>query len=534
MLPPVSAVSSVTAAAPKQPAASAATILLANAAGPVVVSSNAANSSVEGKLSIMLAALRNRMVQSLLDIMNAASDTLDIPREADEEDVSYALRVAGAVQDLPPKQLAAIEQQLQGTNQALPLQLVAQALKNPTGPAAAQVIAFIETAGYDGRDLVTEAVIDSYSENEGAGQPALVVSPLAADAAEPSVAAKEQELPQAVPQPAPLQQPSQASSVASAGDTRPSPASMATTKEVPIAPAFAADIVEEIAAPAAADSPIVSQTALVTLVEALEVVADPAHAETPNLQAISAAVPIALKEIAADVQEGLQIAIQFAIEAAGPEIVNMIGEGDHTADVVIANALVADVLDAAELQQQDAATVLDERSLPLGAVHAEPQPAASDDGAMPTAAGPNRPAAESSTPAPSSVAPITVVPIPLPMQPAPGVGYVVAPYPPADSPAEESSDASIDRVDAIGDEPEGGRHGGQWNQDDQAEEEEQSLDRSYETAAGISETEVNEMPIAANAVDREKPGDMPAALPAPGAAALQMEAYDFYRRMAVE
>jgi hypothetical protein len=544
MLPPVSVVSSVGAAASKPAVAATATsVALANAANPAVVLSNAANASVEGKLSIMLAAVRDRMVQSLLDIMNAVSDTLDMPQEADEDNVSHVLRIADAVQDLTPKQLATVQQQLQGANQALPLQLIAQALKNPAGPAAAQVVAYLETARYTGRDLVTEAVIDSYSENEATGEPTAPASPTFAAA----VAADEPELPLPVPQAASPQQANQASQTnqappaALAADARSAPPAATVTQQAAGAPTFAVAAVEDAATSEKADSAAVGPlAALASLAEALEVAVDQKSADVPNPQVISAAVPIALKEIAADVQEGLQIAIHFAIEAAGPEIVNMMAEGEQVADAVIANALVADVLDAAELQQQDAAAPVEEPPAPATAVHVQAEAAETSNDAVPLSVGLTRLVSDSSALASSNLtAAAAAMAIPTPPPPVAGIGYVIAQYPPADDPIEENREASVDRVDAVGDEPEGGSRGGQWQQKDDGEagEQEQSLDgesATAATAAGRSEPAAPDMPAPANAASEDKVSPAPAALPAPGTIALQLEAYDFYQRMAAE
>ncbi|WP_431320988.1 hypothetical protein [Rhizobium sp. YTU87027] len=126
------------------------------------------NSSVAGKLNILLLAVRARMVDALLDVLNATSEALSIPREEDETDLAFASRLAAAIQKLPPAKIEQVERHLAMQGHAVPLRLLAEALRNPAGPEAARIATYLETIRYKDRDLAARAVVRSYGQNDAA------------------------------------------------------------------------------------------------------------------------------------------------------------------------------------------------------------------------------------------------------------------------------------------------------------------------------------------------------------------------------
>jgi hypothetical protein len=71
--------------------------------------------------------------------------------------------------------------------------MIAEALKNPTGPEAARIVAYLEIVRYKDRDLAARAVVRSYGQNDA--------SPMRADA-RPEIQLHEGSLPAAMRQPA--------------------------------------------------------------------------------------------------------------------------------------------------------------------------------------------------------------------------------------------------------------------------------------------------------------------------------------------
>jgi hypothetical protein len=118
------------------------------------------------KLNILLLAVRVRMVEALLDVLNATGSALSQPRDDDEPELAFAARLADAIQKLPAGKIEAIERQLAAQGHSIPLRLLAEALKNPAGPEAARIAAYLETIRYKDRDLATRAVVRSYGQND--------------------------------------------------------------------------------------------------------------------------------------------------------------------------------------------------------------------------------------------------------------------------------------------------------------------------------------------------------------------------------
>ena len=169
MLTPVRAASSTSLSSHGQTAAIVASGLGQSVVAPApvqVVEGSDLNSAIAGKLNLLLAAARQRLVEALLDAINAASEALPLPRQEGESNLAFAARLAEAIQKLPAARINEIETQLAAEGHTLPLRLIAEALKNPAGPEAARVVAYLETVGYKDRDLAARAVVRSYRQND--------------------------------------------------------------------------------------------------------------------------------------------------------------------------------------------------------------------------------------------------------------------------------------------------------------------------------------------------------------------------------
>ncbi len=125
------------------------------------------NSAIAGKLNVLLLAVRVRMVEALLDVLDSSGDALAAPRGEDETPLAFASRLADAIEKLPPAKIEAVERQLAAQGQAIPLRLLAEALKNPAGPEAARIAAYLEATRSKDGDQATRAVVRSYGQNDG-------------------------------------------------------------------------------------------------------------------------------------------------------------------------------------------------------------------------------------------------------------------------------------------------------------------------------------------------------------------------------
>lgn len=129
------------------------------------------NAAIAGKLNILLIAARQRMIEALLDIINATGRTIALQRGEGESDQAFATRVADAIRRMPDAEIDAVERQLSDDGHSLPLRMIAAALKDPTGAEAARVIAYLEIISYQDRDLAARAVVRSYHQNDAAPSP---------------------------------------------------------------------------------------------------------------------------------------------------------------------------------------------------------------------------------------------------------------------------------------------------------------------------------------------------------------------------
>ena len=156
------------------------------------------NSSSAGKLNVLLLAGRERIADHLAMLADAVGRAIDLPRRENEGNGDYVIRLAEALAKLTPRQRADVERQLNLVVQGLKLRFLFEAFGNPTGPQAARIVAYLETARYKDRDLVARSVVTSYRQNGGpdAGSnehaPATAAMPVQGETGEAQTAGKPQ------------------------------------------------------------------------------------------------------------------------------------------------------------------------------------------------------------------------------------------------------------------------------------------------------------------------------------------------------
>ncbi|NNH67437.1 hypothetical protein [Rhizobium laguerreae] len=201
MLTPVRAASNASFSSQSQTAAIVASGLGQSVIAPAPVNAVEAadlNSAIAGKLNILLLAARERMVEALFDVIDAAGRSISLERGEDESNLAFASRLADAIRRLPTARIDEVERQLTENGHSVPLRTIAEALKNPTGPEAARVVAYLEIVRYKDRDLAARAVVRSYGQNDA--------SPMRTEARPeirlPEIRLHEDSLPAAMHQPA--------------------------------------------------------------------------------------------------------------------------------------------------------------------------------------------------------------------------------------------------------------------------------------------------------------------------------------------
>ena len=125
------------------------------------------NSSSAGKLNVLLLAGRERIADHLAMLADAVGRAIDLPRRENEGNGDYVVRLAEALAKMTPRQRTDVERQLNLIVQGLKLRFLFEAFGNPTGPQAARIVAYLETARYKDRDPVARSVVTSYRQNGG-------------------------------------------------------------------------------------------------------------------------------------------------------------------------------------------------------------------------------------------------------------------------------------------------------------------------------------------------------------------------------
>ncbi|MDH0615047.1 MULTISPECIES: hypothetical protein [unclassified Agrobacterium] len=143
-----------------------------------------------------------QLSRSTAVLAEALGKLMNLPRRDGEAVETYVTRLTEALRALPASQRLALEQQVGKALQGLTLSMLAEILKQPTGPDAARLALLIELSRYRGMDLAAKAVVSSYQQNNSAA-----------------------------PAPAQAAQPKQQNAPSQNADSRPSPAATAQTAQ---------------------------------------------------------------------------------------------------------------------------------------------------------------------------------------------------------------------------------------------------------------------------------------------------------------
>ena len=529
MLPPVAAISGPSPIAPPREVAVVAEAMGGLAAEPdgAVALALAVSSGVEGKLNMLLINARERMLDSLFAVIDAVSQSLVLPQDAGESNASYALRLADTVVNLPAKQTAALQQQLTAQGQTAPLSLVAAALRDPTSTQAAQLIAYLEVVRYKDRDLATKSVLASYGQNDGSTKPETAAAALPtrtiqgqATTAANLTAVPQRSLPAAT---VPATNAGSASTTALPTDAAKPSVPASTVETAPKYPAGPSPTTQENYPSVSPAQPLVKPAAAAPT--------QPLQAASPNVGAAGASevpgvpgstpdetTPRVILQIRSDIQDGLKAVFDQLVQATGTELLQTMAEAEPLADKIIAQALIADMIDGTELnnlQMPDggnaAATANAAAAKPLAAIvvnETDAQPGAINQ--LPADA------PESAQTMAQQQAPV--------VPPGLAVGFVTTPYAPFEDVVKNKDPSRIDRVDAVDDE----EHEGPGHQKQDAEPEDEQ-ETSAEEALEMLEAE----PDAASKPAQEPPASRSSmiALPRPTAEPLPNPGYNLYEHM---
>lgn len=172
MLLPVRAIQNAAPAQPGQQLATPAGQLPAAPGSPVpaVGATRDPNAAVVEKLSALIHATRPGMTDDLTRLINAIGRAISLPRQDGEGDLGYALRLVEGLKQATPAQRTAVEKLLRQLAPGVDLKLVVEALKNPTGQAAARIVALIEAARTSSLELAIRTVVASYRQDTGQSQ----------------------------------------------------------------------------------------------------------------------------------------------------------------------------------------------------------------------------------------------------------------------------------------------------------------------------------------------------------------------------
>ncbi|SCB38530.1 hypothetical protein [Rhizobium hainanense] len=564
MLLPVGAVSAVGVSIEKPIAATAETSGLQTTATPLAVLSSTVNASVEGKLNMLLVAARERMLDSLLSAIDAASKVVNVSREPGESNTAYAQRVAAAIRSLTPPQLAVAQQRLDAQMRTpVPLPLLAAALEDPESPQAVQLALSLEQASTVEPDAVLKAVVNSYGQNAGEVETPATQAPTSAPlqkaadlAALATALAVAEESASAIPAPTPTptptpttttpataqpaaqpapsaQQPSQPGSLAqSPSAPAVGQATLAQTAQAQTVAQNGAIIVPQ-AAPAGSIAVATSPSMLASLVDDLTagvlLTAIAAEAELPTEVALIRSpltpppVPRDIQQIEADIKQGLQVVISPPAMATDADLLQIISNPSSSIEKIIAQALTGNTAAQASSAQPPAANEGPKSPVSLAAMPVSLAEEPETSGALALASG--KPPLQTSSVTPMAVyeaAEQATISAPLPL----GVPFVVANYLPLDAPGKNSESKLLNRVDPVGDE-EGGQ--AQDEETPQGQDEEQAhAEESSAQAEGEASDEAEAGPTSAG--DNNVRPEL-VALPQPLRDPLHDRAFDFYRRM---
>ncbi|CVI63206.1 MULTISPECIES: hypothetical protein [Agrobacterium] len=123
------------------------------------------NSSLFARAAIASLTSEFQLSRSTAILAEALGKLMNLPRQDGEAIETYVTRLTEALRTLPASQRLALEQQVGKALQGLTLSMLAEILKQPTGPDAARLALLVELSRYRGMDLAAKAVISSYQQN---------------------------------------------------------------------------------------------------------------------------------------------------------------------------------------------------------------------------------------------------------------------------------------------------------------------------------------------------------------------------------
>ncbi|MBO9656220.1 MAG: hypothetical protein J7562_17965 [Agrobacterium tumefaciens] len=125
-------------------------------------------SSLFARATIASLTSEFQLSRSTAVLAEALGKLMNLPRRDGEAIEAYVSRLTQALRTLPASQRLALEQQVGKALQGLSLSMLAEILKQPTGPDAARLALLIELSRYRGTDLAAKAVVSSYQQNNSA------------------------------------------------------------------------------------------------------------------------------------------------------------------------------------------------------------------------------------------------------------------------------------------------------------------------------------------------------------------------------
>lgn len=125
-------------------------------------------SNLFARAAIASLASEFQLSRSTAILAETLGKLMNLPRRDGEAIQTYVVRLTDALRTLPAPQRLALEQQVAKVLQGLSLSMLAEILKQPTGPDAARLALLIELSRYKGMDLAAKAVVSSYQQNNSA------------------------------------------------------------------------------------------------------------------------------------------------------------------------------------------------------------------------------------------------------------------------------------------------------------------------------------------------------------------------------
>ena len=125
-------------------------------------------SSIFAKAAVASLTSEFQLSRSTAVLAETLGKLMNLPRRDGEAIETYVVRLTDALRAMPPAQRLALEQQVSKALQGLSLSMLAEILKQPTGPEAARLALLIELSRYKGMDLAAKAVVSSYQQNNPA------------------------------------------------------------------------------------------------------------------------------------------------------------------------------------------------------------------------------------------------------------------------------------------------------------------------------------------------------------------------------